>query len=124
MNRLAIPALLVLAACGGVSDSTELNAITEDDAAKLCEEFVNDFPGRTITCEFEGMSFDIDIGLFDDVDACVRDFEPAPESCEATVGDVRDCMETFASVAQDDICDPEFEMETPASCQAMFDCYE
>ncbi|MEZ4323240.1 MAG: hypothetical protein R3F61_37595 [Myxococcota bacterium] len=127
MNRSLVALLFafpLLPGCGGVPDGKLLTDVDEDDVAKLCEEFVKDAPARTVTCDFDGFEVTIEVGLFDDETECNSTYEPPPDGCEATVGDMRDCVQAFAEITDAEICDPEADGSVPPACQALFDCFE
>ncbi|MCB9677595.1 MAG: hypothetical protein H6737_20985 [Alphaproteobacteria bacterium] len=123
MNRLATFALLFVAGCGGIPDSTLLADLTDEDAVVLCDEFVERAPTQEYTCDFGGVTTTIEVGFAGTAQECVDSFEPAPEGCVATVGDMRACVDALVAVTEEQVCGGE-EIDPPASCLAVFDCYQ
>ena len=115
MNRFltTLAAGLLLAGCG-LSDGKALRDLDEDDWAKLCEEFEEE----SFTCEGEGFSYTIEFGGDcepTDTDGTLMEF---PESCEATVGDLRDCDEAWREVLRADPCSA----DVPTECDYFESC--
>lgn len=108
MRNLMILSFLGLAACG-ISDSTAVADLDNDDAQKICEEFDE----REITCEVEGFEFTVTLGGDCD-DATIGD---VPEGCTATVGDYRDCQEAYAALSDEEVCAAD---DVPAACEPLF----
>lgn len=98
---LALP--LVLLGCG-ISDSTLLSDIDEGDAAKVCEEFAQ--YARTVTCTFGDQEIEIEMGM-GTVEECTADYEPLPEGCPLTMGDMRACMDATFALTDEEICTQE-----------------
>jgi hypothetical protein len=115
LTRIAsLFALTLLCGCG-ISDSTLIADIDESDAAKVCAEFAG--YDRIVTCTMGDYSYEINMGMGSEED-CVATWEPAPAGCTATMGDIRDCMDAFAALSDDEICTME---ATPPECAGMMD---
>ncbi len=119
---LALPALLLLAGCGGISDGTELTSLTADDADAVCAELADAAPAREVTCGEGDFEFTFTLGV--DEAECASGFEPVESaSCTATVGDMKDCMSEGLDLSDEELCEPsDEEPEISAACQAIFDC--
>ncbi len=121
---VALPTLLmVLAACGRVPDDRVAADLDEKDVEKLCEEFVDAYPQQTFTCESEGVTIDIEVGFDLTLEQCIADFEPPPEGCTATVGDLRTCYDALFTATEEEICDPDPQdpdPDEPGPCDALF----
>lgn len=100
-----------LVACGGPSDSTKLNELSDDESKDLCEELVDDNPERTVTC----MGVMITVGLSSE--DCAQPEDPGT-ACEATVGDARDCNSAQAALTEAEICMGML----PAACARLASC--
>jgi hypothetical protein len=108
LSLLAVPFLI---ACGGPSDSTKLNELSEDEAKDLCEEARDSNPERTVTC----MGVMLTVGLSSE--DCADPGTPG-SSCTATVGDARACNEAQGNQTEAQICAGEI----PAACAKLASC--
>jgi hypothetical protein len=101
--------------CGGdgVSDSKKLTDLSTQETKDVCEELAADFPERTVNCS--GTMITIGYNKAE----CAGNTEPAPATCTATVGDVRDCADALFSLSDDQICTTD---ELPAACAPLNDC--
>ncbi|MFK7930882.1 MAG: hypothetical protein AB8H79_22045 [Myxococcota bacterium] len=107
MRNLMLISTLALAACG-VGDSTLIADLDAEDATKVCEEF----EARTIECEFDGGSIEIELGA-----DCSAPFVAPPEACTATVGDYRACYGAYADLDDAAACEAE---GFPTECEPLF----
>lgn len=106
MRNLFIAATLLLSACG-ISNGTELGSLDKEDAIKLCEEA----EARTIECGEGDVTWTIELN------GDCSDAEAPPETCTATVGDWRDCVDAWDAMSDDEICAAE---STPSACAAVY----
>jgi len=89
--------LLTLAGCG-LSGSTQLAELSDNDRTRLCEELA-DFTDVSLSCD------GIDITLSPTpVDECVADYAALPDGCAATVDDARACIEVVKTAT----CETDF----------------
>lgn len=109
--QLSILAVPFLVACGGPSDSTKITELSDDEAKDLCEEMVDANPQRMVTC----MGVTITVGL--SAASCSDPPTPNP-SCQATVGEARDCNEDQGDQTEADICAGMI----PSSCAKLAQC--
>jgi hypothetical protein len=108
MRTILIGLALALSACG-VSNGTSIADLSDAQATAICEEYEE----RVITCEGEGFEFELTYGG-DCEDASVGD---APEGCEATVGDYRDCFDAVYAQSDEELCSSD---GLPSDCDALF----
>jgi len=105
--------LLAAAGCGSsVSDSKKLSELSTSEAKDVCLELASDYPERTVTCG----SASITIGL---TAAECNTPDPAPATCNATVGDVRDCQDALYSQTDAELC---ADSPLPAACAKLAGC--
>ncbi len=121
ISSLFVSALSISAfACGdgssnsGLSDSTKLNSISQNEAEALCYEMVDLWPERDVTCF--GQTFKL--GLTDADCETGNDPTAVDPTCTATVGDARACLRAFASLSDAQICSG----TAPAACAAIDAC--
>jgi hypothetical protein len=111
-KTLLVVVCLAVNACGGgggsgVSDSTVLADLTAEEAMALCEEVAGE---RTVTCDGQ----EITIGV-DPADCATA--ETFPSTCEATAGDLRDCLDAMDALSDEEICTLEV---PPTECSEVF----
>ena len=116
MNKISIIlssiVSLSLVACGGddgdsgLSDSKVIGSLTASESMDLCLELVESFPQRTVDC---GGGVTLTVGI----DPADCDDQP-PATCNATVGNFRDCFEAFGNLSDAQVCDDA--TPPPASC--------
>lgn len=114
MRSVTLLSLALVTACdggmGGASDSTKLVDLTPEQLRSLCLEFAQEFPTRTITCSGQEQTIGIDGADCD----MPNEFDAA---CQATVGQMRACIDAIASVTDARLC----EGPQPPEC-ALPDC--
>jgi len=112
---LSSVALISLLSCGGdggssgLPDSKVVGTLTPAESDALCQEFVADFPARTIDC---GGGFTVEIGTT----AADCDGSTPPATCTATVGDFRECFDMLSGLSDAEFCMLEV---PPAACSAV-----
>lgn len=107
----------------GVPSNTLLVDVTPDQAADLCEYFVNsqEQPERTIDC---GGGQTITVGINpEDVAAQVADCTSGlqtdvTDGCDVTVGQAEDCFDALGALTDAQLCDPNGTL--PAACAPLF----
>lgn len=113
MRVLSVVPLLLLAACG-VPNGKSLGDMDEGDWKSLCTSLESE--EKTVTCDIDGTEIDVTTG--GSAADCETDYTGGfPESCEATVGDLRDCNDAL----YEDPC-LLFSETAPAGCDAVFSC--
>lgn len=113
---MCLASLMAFAGCGddgggssGLSNSTAASDLTVDEVQALCEELA-DRGTKTFTCGTETVEIAID-------PADCATAEAFPATCEATVGDFRDCLDAIFALTDAEFCESGAE---PAACEAVF----
>jgi hypothetical protein len=123
--------LTALAACGGgddgstpdaaagVAKSTLINALTSTEITAECKYLLYTYPPTPVTCS----DSDTTIG-YASQSACVSSITASSMNipdCQATVGDVEDCLSTEYALSTSQYCD---QTDLPVSCArlASADC--
>lgn len=108
--------LLVLAVGCGIPDGKLLVDLTADDMTKLCESI----EPATYTCEMTAYGYEITYDITLGGDDCESGTDGLPDSCEATVGDWRDCDAAMRAAFEADPCTTDM----PSECDALFACVD
>ena len=103
--------ILMVGACGGVSESTPINDLDEDDWAKLCAELTVGATEREQDCggyvatepPYTAADCEADVAFY-------------TAGCTAVVGDWQTCMR---GVLEGDMCNP----QPPSACAIVDECY-
>jgi hypothetical protein len=105
----------VLMGCGGdgVSDSKKLTDLSAAETKDVCNELADDYPERTVNCS--GTMITVGYSAAD----CAMPGDAAPDTCTATVGDVRDCADAIFSLSDEQICTSD---ALPAACAKLDGC--
>lgn len=112
MTKYLCLAAFLVGCGGGVSDSKKLAELSVSEAKDVCLELVDDYPEKTVNCNGTMTT----VGF---TKAECDDEGPAPATCTATVGDIRDCTDAFYSLSDAQIC----MLETlPAACAPLEGC--
>jgi len=109
--RASACVLALLVACGptaatsgssGVPGSKLLRDLTVDEATALCLELADDLPERTVTCT------DIPPFTAGYTQAECSNEMAAPATCDANVGDLRDCARAYYHSSDAELCANEY----------------
>jgi hypothetical protein len=116
MRFLAVLPMFTLMACG-VGNGKLLKDMDEGDWKSYCASEVRD--EKTVMCTVLGTEVEVTVGgTADDCEAANAGNEGSlPDTCEATVGDLRDCNDAI----YDDPCSLMGETAA-ASCEVYFSC--
>ena len=116
-TRIFIATLIMLSACG-LSGGTKLNALTADDASKLCAEQAE----ASYTCEFEGGSYTFNFGTDCEISDTDGEFvNPYTADCTSTVADARACSKAFRAALDADPCAGTTEI---TECSFFAECFD
>jgi hypothetical protein len=111
--RLLHLALLAsLVGCGGVSEGTPINDLTEDDWAELCADATEGWDAVSQDCG----AYVADIPAYTAAD-CEADVAFLTAGCDAVVGDWQTCM---AGRQAADPCFPNRDL--PSACDIVAEC--
>lgn len=99
---------------GGIPDSTKLRDLDQEDATTLCHELADTNPRRSVECTIDGRKITVVAG----VDRARCGSFSAPDACNATVGQARDCSDEMAAISDSGLCALSF----PAVCEALVEC--
>lgn len=115
-NLFALACVLGLAV-GCSSDGDDdvlLRDATLEDAQDFCE-YVNDHRFEPTTCTVDGVEYEVEPSEPQDCSNIDIEEEQAPATCNATIGDAKDCVDAL----EEDPC-LLVEDDLPAACDYLF----
>lgn len=110
-----VTALLVVGC--GVSDSTRISELSEEDVESFCDDISDG--ARDVTCTFDETTITFQVNP--SYEECVTTFDPTYYAgCEVTAGDVRACYDAYAELSDREYCD--LGTDYPEVCGPLYDC--
>jgi hypothetical protein len=117
MTRLA-PAMLWafwLSCDPSVPESKRLADLSVDELRSVCKDLAKDYPPKPVICD----GHEIHTGV-SETDCSSMNLGSFPQTCQATVGDLRSCSDTNYHLSDAQVCRP---TGAPKGCEAIWDCF-